>query len=276
MPKLFPPTVFYLTHPKAGSQWVKRILHAIAPRHTRMDADAYLSYFFKEPLRPGVVYPTLYTSRETFDYVVFCRRVESERLFSGQVFHGQYEHVYRWNLFLFGVLRYPYRAFFVMRDLRDTLVSYYFSMRYSHQIMREEHEAQRKTLSSMSLEEGLLFLTRSATLKQFAMIQESWMGVKDVPVFRYEDLVEQPETFEQIVAHCRFSIPPARLREILAQNSFEALTGRKRGEEDPQAHFRKGVPGDWRNYFTPAVKEEFKKRFGQTLIVTGYEKDLNW
>lgn len=31
-----------------------------------------------------------------------------------------------------------------------------------------------------------------------------------------------------------------------------------------------------RRHFTPKVTEDFKEKFGQLLIDTGYEKDLNW
>ena len=41
---------------------------------------------------------------------------------------------------------------------------------------------------------------------------------------------------------------------------------RKRGEEDLLAHERKGVAGDWRNYFTPGLARLFRDRFGETLV----------
>ena len=42
------------------------------------------------------------------------------------------------------------------------------------------------------------------------------------------------------------------------------------------AHQRKAVAGDWRNHFTPAVKEAFKERAGHILVAAGYESDLDW
>ncbi len=63
---------------------------------------------------------------------------------------------------------------------------------------------------------------------------------------------------------------------MVKYNTFEVVTGRKQGEEDITAHQRKGIVGDWKNYFSDRVKDEFKKRFGDVLIQTGYEQDLNW
>jgi len=41
--------------------------------------------------------------------------------------------------------------------------------------------------------------------------------------------------------------------------------------------FRKGIIGDWKNYFTEEIKEEFIERGGGiVLIENGYEKDYNW
>jgi len=41
--------------------------------------------------------------------------------------------------------------------------------------------------------------------------------------------------------------------------------------------FRKGIIGDWKNYFTEEIKEEFNQNGGgMVLIEEGYEKDYNW
>jgi lipopolysaccharide transport system ATP-binding protein len=52
--------------------------------------------------------------------------------------------------------------------------------------------------------------------------------------------------------------------------------GRKPGNEDTQAHERKGIAGDWRNYFTDRVSTEFKRCYGSLLVATGYEKGFSW
>lgn len=73
------------------------------------------------------------------------------------------------------------------------------------------------------------------------------------------------------------SIPKETLRTILEEKSFENLSGgREKGKEDVTSHYRKGVPGDWANHFTPALKREFKRRFNEVLLKTGYEQDNEW
>jgi hypothetical protein len=75
----------------------------------------------------------------------------------------------------------------------------------------------------------------------------------------------------------QYTIPEERLRTIIAKNSFDNLSGgRDKGEENVKSHYRKGVPGDWVNHFTPEHKHAFKERFNDVLIKTGYEDDDNW
>ena len=51
------------------------------------------------------------------------------------------------------------RRFVVIRDLRDTLVSGYFSIRYSHPTdYRPKVAEMRSQLQTRSLEEGLIYL----------------------------------------------------------------------------------------------------------------------
>jgi hypothetical protein len=40
--------------------------------------------------------------------------------------------------------------------------------------------------------------------------------------------------------------------------------------------FRKGQPGDWKEYFTEKNKEQFKATAGDLLIQMGYERDFDW
>jgi hypothetical protein len=73
------------------------------------------------------------------------------------------------------------------------------------------------------------------------------------------------------------SIPETSLRTILEKKSFENLSGgREKGEENVKNHYRKGEPGDWVNHFTPEIKREFKDRFNDVLLETGYEDDDQW
>lgn len=234
------PTVFHVTHWKAGSQWIYKILREIASiRIVAPQLDE--KQFLDTPLFMGAVYPTVYVTKEQFHSVALpCN----------------------------------YRKFIIIRDLRDTLVSGYFSIRYSHAVIDERLARWRKRLEAMNIENGLLMLM-DEWLPMSARIQQSWIEAGE-RFIRYEDLLEKDSNIleELLIKHCEIPVTPERLREVVLANRFENLTGgRKPGEENLMAHERKGISGDWQNYFTLLVIEKFNERYGRLLTNSGYVAD---
>lgn len=238
-------TIFHVTHPKAGSQWIKDVLsvetgsRCVRPQQSNR-------HFLDLELKQGYFYPTLYVSKEQFDRTLQLNPDIS------------------------------YRAFYVMRDLRDTLVSLYFSLKYSHKVMSDNIRKQRDELAEMSDKEGLIHLVNTSLGIQNRM-QMSWLST-DVEVFKYEDLIaDQYSEFARLFDFCGLEVSDKKLREIVSLNDFSSVTrGRERGAEDISKHQRKGISGDWQNHFDEEIKDTFKQRFGATLIATGYENDMDW
>jgi lipopolysaccharide transport system ATP-binding protein len=237
------PTIVHVTHWKAGSQWVLKILTQAAPDRIvppTLDGGQFLLW----PIKAGSVYPTVYVTRQAY---------ESVRL-PGNT-----------------------RRFIVIRDLRDTLVSAYFSFKVSHPILDPGLASLRRILTEKPAEEGFLYLLDN-WLGVCASVQLSWLESGE-ELIRYEDMLnDDVRIFQRVlIEQCGLDIAPQRLKEIVAANRFSALTkGRARGQEDLSAHERKGVAGDWRNHFSPRIKSAFKARFGGLLVATGYETDLQW
>jgi SAM-dependent methyltransferase len=234
------PTLFHVTHWKAGSQWIHRVLRELVPERIVAPRDDQ-AQFFVAPLRAACVYPTDYVTREQF-------RSMAPPAAS--------------------------RAFVVIRDLRDTLISAYFSLRYSHVQSAAHMEQWRRILETVSVEEGLLRLL-DQWLPMCASIQESWIGYGE-PVIRYEDLLtDDTAILEQtLIDHGGLAVSSEQLRAAVARSRFEAISsGRRRGQEDVRAHERKGIAGDWKNHFTPRVRSAFEKRYGELIARAGYAVD---
>lgn len=240
-------TVFHITHWKAGSQWVREILQQAAPEryvHPAGDPEA----IGPDRLRPGAIYSPVYLPAYGF------------RKFVPPTVDA--------------------RKFVVIRDLRDTLVSWYFSIKCSHGAESPQVAATvnpyRARFLEASIEDGLLIALRER-MDAMGRIQSSWLASSDALVLRYESMLEDEQgAFEKIFRHCELDLDAEQRQEIVERNSFERRTGRKRGEENVSAHHRKGVAGDWRNHFTRRVAEEFKERLGPVLIEAGYEQSMDW
>ena len=243
------PTIFHFTHWKAGSQWVRAVFEAACPGRV-VPGQPRNAHVLEAPIQKGAIYSPIYLKRQLFEAAPAASVSPSVRLV-------------------------------VIRDLRDALVSWYFSLKVSHQdIPGTRISSLRDALQARSVEDGLLYLVHGEEgftgLAGHAAIQLSWLNEGDLLV-RYEELIEDElGQFGRILERCAIPVPADRLASIVHSRSFETVSGRARGEEDIGAHQRKGVRGDWRNHFTPRVAEAVKERFGSVLIQTGYERDHSW
>ncbi|MFC2155561.1 sulfotransferase domain-containing protein [Acidobacteriota bacterium] len=237
-----PPTIFHITHQKAGSQWIYYIFELLIPKRIVAPIVGQ-DQFLRERVITGACYPTIYLPKEKFETVSIPAN---------------------------------HRKFVIIRDLRDTLVSFYFSTKYSHPIIHKNIKKTRDKLNSLSKEESLIHLMKRFE-KHHAVIQDSWINSGEM-IFKYEELIED-ETGQllKILKHCQIDKSEKKMLKAIAKSSFKKRNGgRQLGEENKNNHFRKGVPGDWRNHFSEPVKSNFKEKFGNLLIKTGYEKNLNW
>lgn len=238
------PTIFHVTHWKAGSQWIKKILRDCVGDDRIVEPQPRMEQFLDLPLQAGKVYPTVYLPSRDFQSVTLPANA---------------------------------RHFVVIRDLRDTLVSGYFSMRFSHPVLNDPMARMRARLESLDEEEGLL-VVMDKWLSSSAWIQHSWLETGE-PLIRYEDLLERDvEILERVLLDaCGLPVERDRFRRIVEGTRFERSSGgRARGEEDVTQHMRKGMAGDWRNHFTDRLREAFKIRYGRLLIALGYEADDDW
>ncbi len=181
------------------------------------------------------------------------------------------------------------------RDGRDVMVSWYHQCLFPHEL-HNEHQVNRarRELSFRAYDDVYENLPafiewaftrersrRSSWADQrfsWADFVRRWHPRKDATHVRYEDLRrDTPGELQRVV----LELTGRRLRSedataIAEEFSFERQAGRRPGEEDKRSFLRKGVVGDWRNYFSREARETFDRYAGSELILLGYERDRAW
>lgn len=240
--KLSPDTVYHhVTHWKAGSQWFLAVLKA-AFNDAVVKPQPGMKHVYAPP-EVGKVYPCCYITQR--EYLMLPLAPNARRVV-------------------------------LIRDLRDTLTSAYFSIRQSHE-SNMFVDKWRPVLQRVSPEDGLMYLME-VWLFHSAMIQRTWLSAGE-PVVRLEDFMKRPaETLHHVFSGAwGLKTSMAQAEKLMRDNSFARLSGgRQPGEEDISAHYRKGVQGDWKKHFTPRAVEHFKALYSDVLVLSGYEKSRDW
>ncbi|MFZ0544602.1 MAG: sulfotransferase domain-containing protein [Candidatus Promineifilaceae bacterium] len=205
------------------------------------------------------------------------------------------------------------RGFHVVRDPRDICVSAYFSHLHSHETKNwPELIEHREKLQSLSREEGLLLDMEFVRVHMEEMNSWDYSDPNFIQV-RMESLTADP--YRQMLQIFEFMgilderrvttrlslrhslsrrlhqftngrvnlngfshhLPAERLLGIIWENDFASKSGGRRpGQEDRTSHYRKGVPGDWRNHFKEEHVIYFKENYNSLLLKLGYENDPDW
>lgn len=169
-----------------------------------------------------------------------------------------------------------YKAFFVVRDPRDLITSYYFSIKHSHPDMANVKE-MRDALHALSLSEGFLYVMDDLYDYGTFQAMRSWAdGAENssrVELVKFEDLSgpRSFETFQKLFIHCEIPIPEKTIRKLLQDHGFKRISKRVQGEEDITSHYRKGTPGDWVNYFNNAIEKKLRVLTGDLVEYLGYQ-----
>jgi hypothetical protein len=197
--------------------------------------------------------------------------------FGVSVMHGHYLHP-----------RGMKNVIIVYRDGRDVMVSW-----YHHCLLPGEYGNNRlvnKTRKSVSFKDYENIRKNMPEFIEYAFTRQKhpgfsysdfikfWHNRNDVVYVRYEDLKKNTiEELRRIVfERSGKQLFVNEAKNIVEEFSFSRMTGRKPGEEKKTSFIRKGIVGDWRNYFCQRAKKVFDFYAGAYLIKLGYEEDHAW
>lgn len=155
------------------------------------------------------------------------------------------------------------RIISILRDPRDVVVS---RMGYNRRAGRSEVFVQGSDQHEATLQGALRTWREAVTLvDEFAAANPGLAHE-----VRYLDLHEDgPAAAARMFGFLGVDAGPQVVDKALAAASFEALTGRKPGEEDPDAFLRQGLPGDWKNRLDPATVRTVLESCGELMRAKG-------
>ena len=100
--------------------------------------------------------------------------------------------------------------------------------------------------------------------------------IKKIPhvVLKFEDMVSNSyESMSIILDSFSYEYDKELLKTAIEKYSFKTLSsGREVGVEDRGNHYRKGLIGDWKNYFTEEKNKEFCERHKLLMERWGYDE----
>jgi len=175
---------------------------------------------------------------------------------------------------------------YVLRDGRDVAVSMMFyalrrihSQRYYAKrfpsLLRIQNENWAGALPQFLIE---WFEHPAGCRLSWPRHVRDWAFRPGVNVVRYEDFNRDAlSAFRDLLARLDVSGVDERLLAMTIEKfSFQRQTKRDAGQEDPNSNKRKGIVGDWRNYFSIEAAEIFEHYSAALLIDLGYESDKEW
>lgn len=166
-----------------------------------------------------------------------------------------------------------HKTFYIYRDPRDIITSWYFSVKNSHPPIGKIPE-HRKELHRLSVKEGIKYSINY--LRSFGLFSAmaSWQKASNtdsrILFIRFEDLigeVSQLPTMTSIMSHSGIQMTQREIKEILDKYHFKKM--RKKGGEN-HSPYRRGISGDWKNYFSEETMQVFAETFPGLISKLGY------
>lgn len=176
----------------------------------------------------------------------------------------------------------------LVRDGRDVLTSGVFHWLTKTKLDNQNNEIIDKRKQLLTHQQVDAQLERFFTDEEIQEWCQTWVQ----PIYAFSSLKDNRNTLcisyeemnrdlqpilEKVFKFLKTKSSKEILENCLKQSSFKGMSGgREKGQLDPTAHVRKGIVGDWRNYFTKTDAKLFHQLAGKELIQWGYEQDESW
>lgn len=160
------------------------------------------------------------------------------------------------------------KVVFLTRDPRDVAVSDYF--RYLFLYKKAKSKSSKRKLANLIY--GFRPANYFITAYNWKKYYKGWEHIKCYPI-RYEDLsLNTKNVLRGVLKYLGINAEDSLIDDAVKKFSFERLSGRKKGEENLEdIDFRKGIIGDYKNYFSKLELKIFSIICRKEARKAGYE-----
>lgn len=162
-----------------------------------------------------------------------------------------------------------YKIFLLLRDPRDVLTSYYYSVTNSHGVINSKLIEKRRRSKKFTLDE-FVQSNYQFILDIYKDYVELLLDKDNVTFWKYEDMIERPAEFiKSFSSLINIDIPEQEIKEIV---SAELTLPEK---EDIKSHRRSGKMGQYKEKLSVESIGILNNKFEGVLNSLGYELSEN-
>ncbi len=295
---------FIIASPRSGTTWISKAINAhgsIYCTERRLFGEyadlinddgkdevrlrCTLDHFVRMSLKPQVI-----VSTERLFRAYLKALMEEEYIHCGKriVIDKITPYVHTTNVVAKGIDKYfpKSKLIFLLRDGRDVCTSgvFHWFNKNPTTTSLTDFELLRRTAF---IEKKKFNLDRFFTDAEIEEWAHTWsqplriitkLSNHKIKLISFEDmLLDQGAVVKEVFKFVGVNSSSSVISKCIHASSFKKMSdNRQRGEEKVNVHVRKGVAGDWKNYFVRKDAEIFQKIAGDMLLQFGYVSSSDW
>lgn len=239
--------------PKSGSVMLDNVMKSLSA-HTGLTWVSVMAEFFLLGL-PGEKAPA-----------------ETEKIFLPKGYcYGGFRYLPRqYRIPILGKVK----TILLVRDPRDMLVSYYYSMQKSHPDMGRALKSSQSELPHRKLSQRMniddFVLETKGSFKFWLRDYVELCNRVEIRIYRYEDLIyRKREWVQDLATFFGWKIDPIVASEIAARNDIFPTT------ENDSVHVRQVHPGNFKTKLKPETVAALNDSFAEEMSYFGYSPELS-